>query len=144
MRYYIISTPLAVFTFNENKDIEHSIWYKGSEENMLEAFNTSKSAQLSRYESEMIKHITEKNKNAEIIFENMKDILAAAGATFDDVVKTVDYIVPEALPNYKGTADVRREYFKDNLPAATGVVVNRLLKNEYLIEIDAIAYDPDE
>ncbi len=73
------------------------------------------------------------------IFENMKDILAAAGATFDDVVKTVDYIVPEALPNYKGTADVRREYFKDNLPAATGVVVNRLLRNEYLIEIDAIA-----
>ena len=73
------------------------------------------------------------------IFENMKDVLEAAGATFDDVVKTVDYIVPEALPNYKATAEIRREYFKDDFPAATGVVVNRLLHREYLIEIDAIA-----
>ena len=73
------------------------------------------------------------------IFENMKDVLEAAGATFDDVVKTVDYIVPEVLPNYKATAQIRREYFKDNFPAATGVVVNRLLSKESLIEIDAVA-----
>ncbi len=32
------------------------------------------------------------------VFENMKEILAAAGASFDDVIKTVDYITPEALP----------------------------------------------
>lgn len=73
------------------------------------------------------------------IFENMKDILQAARATFDDIVKTVDYIVPEALADYKATAEVRHQYFRDNYPAATGVVVNRLLKKDYLIEIDAIA-----
>ncbi len=73
------------------------------------------------------------------IYENMKDVLEAAGATFDDVVKTVDYIVPEALQDYRATAEIRREYFKDNFPAATGIVVNRLLSKESLIEIDAIA-----
>ena len=73
------------------------------------------------------------------IFENMKDVLEAAGATFDDVVKTVDYIVPEALQDYRATGEIRREYFKDNFPAATGIVVNRLLSKESLIEIDAIA-----
>ncbi|MBW6452053.1 MAG: hypothetical protein K0B02_04990 [DPANN group archaeon] len=73
MKYYIISTPLAVFAFNENTDIEHSIWYKDTEEDRLEAFNASKSMQLSKYESDMIKHITKKDKTAKIIFENMKD-----------------------------------------------------------------------
>jgi len=73
------------------------------------------------------------------IFENMKDVLETAGATFDDVVKTVDYIVPEALQDYRATGEVRRDYFKDNFPAATGIVVNRLLSKESLIEIDAIA-----
>ena len=48
------------------------------------------------------------------IFENMKDVLETAGATFDDVVKTVDYIVPEALQDYRATGEIRREYFKDN------------------------------
>ena len=73
------------------------------------------------------------------IFQNIKDMLEAAGATFDDVVKTVDYIVPEAVPNYAATAKIRAEYFSDNFPAATGLVVNALLRKEYLIEIDVMA-----
>ena len=74
------------------------------------------------------------------IYQNMKVILEAAGATFDDVVKTVEYLTPAALINYKGTADVRREFFgESNFPAATGVVVNRLLSNDALIEIEAMA-----
>jgi 2-iminobutanoate/2-iminopropanoate deaminase len=73
------------------------------------------------------------------VYENIKAVLESAGATFDDVVKTCEYITPAALPNYKATADVRREYFKDNFPAATGVVVNRLLRDEALIEVDVLA-----
>ena len=73
------------------------------------------------------------------IYEQIKKLLEKAGATFDDVIKTVDYITPEALPNYVVTAKVRREYFKDKFPAATGIVVNRLLRGDWLIEIDAIA-----
>lgn len=73
------------------------------------------------------------------IFENMKEILAAAGASFDDVIKTVDYITPAAVPMYRETAAVRREYFKDGFPAATGIVVNGLLRKGMVIEIDALA-----
>ena len=73
------------------------------------------------------------------IYEQMRKILERAGASFDNIIKTADYITPEALPNYAVTAKVRREYFKDNYPAASGVVVNRLLRDDWLIEIDAIA-----
>ena len=71
------------------------------------------------------------------IFETMGRILKAAGATFDDVVKTVDYIT--TTENYRGTAAVRREFFKKDFPAATGVIVAGLLRADALIEIDAIA-----
>jgi enamine deaminase RidA (YjgF/YER057c/UK114 family) len=45
------------------------------------------------------------------IFEKIKAILDAAGGSVDDIVKTVDYIV--TTEGYKGTADVRREYFRN-------------------------------
>ncbi len=70
---------------------------------------------------------------------NVKTILEKAGSSFDDVVKITDYITPEALPNYKATAAVRREFLKDGFPASTGVVVNRLVRGDFLIEIDVIA-----
>jgi 2-iminobutanoate/2-iminopropanoate deaminase len=73
------------------------------------------------------------------IYEQIKKLLERAGATFDNVIKTVDYITPDALPNYGVTAKIRREYFKGNFSAATGVVVNRLIHPDWLIEIDAIA-----
>jgi enamine deaminase RidA (YjgF/YER057c/UK114 family) len=73
------------------------------------------------------------------IFERIKRLLEKAGATFDDVIKTTEYITPEALPNYAVTAKVRREYMKDNFSAATGVVVNRLIHDDWLIEIEALA-----
>jgi enamine deaminase RidA (YjgF/YER057c/UK114 family) len=70
-------------------------------------------------------------------FEKIKQILEAAGASFDDIVKTVDYIT--TTEGYRGTADVRREYFRNGFPAATGIVVKELLRADALIEIDAIA-----
>jgi len=73
------------------------------------------------------------------IYEQIKKLLEKAGATFDNVIKTVDYITPEALPGYAVTAKIRREYFKGNFSAATGIVVNSLLRPDWLIEIDAIA-----
>ncbi|MEK7848716.1 MAG: Rid family hydrolase, partial [Chloroflexota bacterium] len=66
-------------------------------------------------------------------------VLEAAGGSLADVVKTVDFITPAALESYRNTAPVRRELLGPHFPAATGVVVNRLLHPEYLIEIDAIA-----
>jgi len=71
------------------------------------------------------------------IFEKMDEVLKAAGASFNDVVKTVNYIT--TMDNYKETAKIRRDFFQNGFPAATGVVVKRLLRKEALIEIDAIA-----
>ncbi len=71
------------------------------------------------------------------IFRKLGAILEAAGGSFDDVVKTTDYVTtPE---RYRETAAVRRKYFKNGFPAATGVVVKALVNPEALIEIDAVA-----
>jgi aminoacrylate peracid reductase len=73
----------------------------------------------------------------DFIFRKIGTILEAAGASFDDVVKTTDYVT--TLERYNETAAVRRKYFKNGFPAATGVVVKALVNPEALIEIDAIA-----
>lgn len=74
---------------------------------------------------------------ADFIFRKMGKILEAAGGSFDDVVKTTDYVT--TLERYNETAAVRRKYFTNGFPAATGVVVKALVSPEALIEIDAIA-----
>ena len=71
------------------------------------------------------------------IFAKIKQLLEAAGGSFADIVKTVDYII--TTEGYRGTAEVRREYFPHSFPAATGIVVKELLRPDALIEIDAIA-----
>jgi aminoacrylate peracid reductase len=76
------------------------------------------------------------------IFEKIKAILEAAGGSFDDIVKTVDYIV--TTEGYNGTAGVRRAYFRHDFPAATGIVVKDLLRPGALIEIEAIAVLEDK
>ena len=72
-----------------------------------------------------------------VIYQKIGRILEAAGATFDDVVKTVDYIT--TTDNYRATADIRREFFNSDFPAATGIIVAGLLGPDALIEIDAVA-----
>lgn len=72
------------------------------------------------------------------IYRKMGEILAAAGAGFDNVVETVDYVV--TLEGYSRTAEVRREFFKGPpYPAATGVRVAGLIRDDALIEIKALA-----
>jgi reactive intermediate/imine deaminase len=74
---------------------------------------------------------------ADNIFRKIEVILEGAGGSFDDVVKTTDYVT--TLERYNETAAVRRKYFMNGFPAATGVVVKALVNPEALIEIDAIA-----
>ena len=56
-----------------------------------------------------------------------------------DIVKTVDYVTPAALDDYKKTAEVRREYLAPSFPAATGIIMPRVAYPEALIQIDIIA-----
>ena len=65
--------------------------------------------------------------------------LTAAGASFASVVKTTEYIVPAALKDYRGTADVRRDVFAVPYPAATGVICERLGHPGAMIAVEVTA-----
>jgi 2-iminobutanoate/2-iminopropanoate deaminase len=71
------------------------------------------------------------------VLENLKAILEAEGATFRDIVKITNYYMN--YEDYPMIAEVRSQYFKDWLPASTGVEVKRLIHKDLLIEIEAIA-----
>lgn len=71
------------------------------------------------------------------ILTKLRTVLEAAGATLDDVMMTTDYII--TTDGYRETADVRREFWRNGFPAATGIIVQGLLREGALIEIDAVA-----
>ena len=74
-----------------------------------------------------------------LAYEKLRLSLEALGGGFANVVKTVDYVAPAGLAEYRGTGDLRREYFKGEWPASTGIIVERLLRSDALIEVDAVA-----
>jgi len=71
------------------------------------------------------------------ILENMKIILEDAGASFDHIVKVTVYVTD--LKDFKEIHNVRAQYFKKDFPASTLVQVSRLVNEDCMIEIDAIA-----
>jgi enamine deaminase RidA (YjgF/YER057c/UK114 family) len=72
------------------------------------------------------------------VFENLAKALAAAGASFGDLVKTTIYVTD---PRYReALRDVRTKYLGSTPPpASTLVVVAGLAQPEYLLEIEAVA-----
>jgi enamine deaminase RidA (YjgF/YER057c/UK114 family) len=76
------------------------------------------------------------------IFEKLGRLLAAAGGGFEHIVQTTEYVT--TTEGYARTAAVRREFFKDRFPTATGVIVAGLLRDGALIEISAVAVLPDQ
>ncbi len=75
----------------------------------------------------------------EAIFERAKDMLAAFGLGLDRVVKTLDYITPAALADYRGTGKVRKQFLGPVYPGAAGIIMPRLCHPEALIQYDFIA-----
>jgi enamine deaminase RidA (YjgF/YER057c/UK114 family) len=74
------------------------------------------------------------------VYENLKAALAAAGATFTDVVKMNTYIVNFKAADLPIIREVRAKYFlQENLPASTLVGVQALAVDGLLIEIEVIA-----
>jgi len=74
------------------------------------------------------------------VFENLKAILAAAGATFEDVAKMTTYVT--SLAYRPKLAEIRARYFKTYLPPNTFVVISSLATPEFLLEIEAVAACP--
>lgn len=73
--------------------------------------------------------------------ENIKTVVEAAGGSLDEIVKVTVYV--RDMSQLKAIHDVRFEYFTNNLPASTLVEVSRLISDDYLIEIDAVAFIPE-
>ena len=77
----------------------------------------------------------------EQVFKNVKLALEAAGATMADIVKLNSYLVAEVsqddLPKMRAIRD--RYLNKEKPPASTLVVVSRLARPGWLIEVEAIA-----
>jgi reactive intermediate/imine deaminase len=71
------------------------------------------------------------------ILENMKLVLKEAEASFDQIVKVTVYV--SDMTNFKDIHEIRAQYFKGDLPASTLVQVSRLVNEDCLIEIDAVA-----
>jgi 2-iminobutanoate/2-iminopropanoate deaminase len=75
------------------------------------------------------------------VMENLRLSLEAAGATFADVVKVVNYITD--VDDFPQMAEVRRQYLTEPHPVSTLVEVSALMYPELLIEIEAIAVVAD-
>ncbi len=72
------------------------------------------------------------------VFENLRRCLAAAGASFDDVVKLTFFVTDMA--HMSAIRAARAEHIPDDrLPAASAVQVAALVRPEFLMEIEALA-----
>jgi reactive intermediate/imine deaminase len=77
---------------------------------------------------------------SERVFENVKAILEANGASFANVVKLQTYVTTlEGLPEMR---EVRSRYLTAELPASTAVQVVALVVPEAVIEVDVVAVIP--
>ena len=75
------------------------------------------------------------------VFENLKTALAAAGATFDNVVKVTTFITD--MVHRPALASIRSKYYGKNPPASTLVQIGKLALEDFMIEIEAIAVVPE-
>ena len=71
------------------------------------------------------------------VIENLKNILASAGAELSDVAKATVYL--KNMDDFPAMNEVYSKYFGESKPARSTVEVSELPK-EVLIEIDAVAY----
>jgi enamine deaminase RidA (YjgF/YER057c/UK114 family) len=75
----------------------------------------------------------------EYTYSNIIAVLKAAGASAENLVKTVEYVTPEGLAHYRETAAVRSQLLREPFPASTGIICETLLRPEFQIEVDPMA-----
>lgn len=80
-------------------------------------------------------------KQTEQVFVNIKSIVTEAGGTMDHVVKLGIYLVD--IAEIQTLRDVRNKFINlKNPPASTLVQVNKLFREDILIEVEATAIIP--
>ena len=79
-------------------------------------------------------------RQTEQVMENLKLVLKAADATFDDLVKITIFVVDYTNEKRELIQEVRNRYIPaDGGPASTLIGVSKLVADELLIEIEAQA-----
>src|SRR5579864_121073 len=76
------------------------------------------------------------------VIENVRDILASAGANLSDIAEISTFLVN--MNDFAGYNEVYGEYFNHDGPARTTVAVHQLPHPHLLIEIRAMAYKPEK
>jgi 2-aminomuconate deaminase len=74
------------------------------------------------------------------VIENIRDILASAGAGLEDVVDVTTFLV--AMEDFEGYNEVYGEFFDYDGPTRTTVAAHQLPHPHLLIEIKVTAYKP--
>ena len=74
------------------------------------------------------------------VMKNIKQLIEETGGTMNHLVKIVVYITD--IKNREAIYQVIGEYTKGVYPVSTGLVVERLARPEWLVEIDATAVIP--
>jgi enamine deaminase RidA (YjgF/YER057c/UK114 family) len=76
---------------------------------------------------------------AEYTYSNIIEVLKAAGAGPENLAKTIEYVTPKGLENYRDVAKVRERLLSEPYPASTGCICEALLRPEFEIEVDPLA-----
>jgi 2-iminobutanoate/2-iminopropanoate deaminase len=71
------------------------------------------------------------------VFQNLRQVLQAAGGDLKDLMKITTYITN--IENFPAVAEVRSEVFQGELPASTLIVVKSLFNPDFLIEVEGVA-----
>ena len=123
MSKQIISTPdapAAIGTYSQAVRVGNTIWVSGQ-------------IPLDPATKELVKGDMEAQVRR--VFDNLKAIVAAAGATFDDVVKATVFLTD--LAHFALVNKVMAEYFREPFPARAAVGVASLPRGA-LVEVECI------
>jgi enamine deaminase RidA (YjgF/YER057c/UK114 family) len=78
-------------------------------------------------------------KQAEVVYDNIRKIVEAAGGTVDSIVKMNTYIGEDWRVHRDEIRNARLNVFPNDPPASTLLQVAGFADPDYLIEIEAIA-----
>jgi 2-iminobutanoate/2-iminopropanoate deaminase len=71
------------------------------------------------------------------VFQNLRQVLQAAGGDLKDLMKITTYITK--IEDFPAVAEARSEVFQGELPASTLIVVKSLFHPDFLLEVEGIA-----
>lgn len=74
------------------------------------------------------------------IYRNLGHALEALGLGWANVAKTIDFLTPAGLPDYKRTGRVRKEHLVAPYPTATGIIMPAIVGHPgAMLQVDVLA-----